>query len=179
MLSLTLPEVRFISRSIVVILLAGLGLGCSLMKNLERPKYPPPKIGPRQKVYYFEFDKVWRATQIALQHYPMRINNMDKGILETEILKGGQAWNPPHNPGQIRGGKRYHLKLRVVKGKVQGRSAIKVVIKKDIEHQSDFFADTKKLPSDGLEERVLLYRIKRELEIDRALQRALKRQQVQ
>lgn len=132
------------------------------------------KIGPKEKVYHQEFDQVWRATQIALAQYPIRINNMDRGLLETEVIKGYDVWTPPYNPDLKTGGLRYKLIVRVIKGNLKGKPAIKVSIFKNMSIQKDFFSKEKDLPSDGLEEISLLYRIQRELKLENALIRLSK-----
>ncbi|MCB0362431.1 MAG: hypothetical protein KDD35_06905 [Bdellovibrionales bacterium] len=142
--------------------------GCALFAD---NKEPPPSFGPREQVYYAEFDQVWRATQIALSKYPIKINNLDLGILETDTVKGYKAWMPPHK-SSASGGLSYNINVRVVKGGVENRPAVRVTIIKEIELKRDFFAEVQRLPSDGLEERSLLYRIGRELQIDRALKKA-------
>jgi hypothetical protein len=142
--------------------------GCALQETA------PTQVGPRQRVYYSAFDNVWRSTQIALQDYPIKINNIDRGVLETEIIKGYDVWTPPHKPNAKSGGFRYKLVIRVIKGRTRGRDAIKVTIFKRMSVQRDFFSPEKSLSSDGLEEESILYRIQRELKIDRALKRAQK-----
>jgi hypothetical protein len=49
-----------------------------------------------------------------------------------------------------------------------------VNIAKLIERKRDFFSDPEILPSDGIEEKVIFYRMERELIIDEALKKALK-----
>jgi len=150
--------------------------GCALFEEKAGPK---PVLGPQEKVFYAEFDDVWRATQLALQSptsYPLRVNNMDTGILETEMIKGSQTWTAPNATQPPSGGLAYRLVVRVIKGNVGNRHAHKVIVLKDGQMQRDFFSDPEPTPSDGLEEKVILYRIDRELQIDRALKRANKRQ---
>lgn len=142
--------------------------GCALFKE---NKGPPPTFAPREQIYHYNFDKVWRATQLALQAYPMKINNMDLGVLETDYVKGYNVWTPPHKPNARSGGMSYRLIVHVVKGKTDGDSAVKVTLMKELELRRDFFSEPQQLPSDGLEEKSLLYRIERELQIERALER--------
>lgn len=160
--------VHSISRGLALVILLA---GCAIF---ESPK-PATSFSPKQRVYYADFDQVWRATQIAMTQYPMYINNIDKGLLETEVIRGYHVWTPPFAPDSSTGGLRYRLSLRVVKGRSRKKTAIKVTIIKTIEKRKDFFSKPVPLPSDGLEEESILYRIKRELQIERALQRAQKK----
>ena len=59
---------------------------------------------------------------------------------------------------------------------LERKAATKVTLTKDVTLQSDFFSDPKFLPSDGLEEKTILYRIGREIQIERALAKAQKKQ---
>lgn len=129
-------------------------------------------FSPITQVYNDDFEAVWRAAQIAMQEYPMRINNIDKGILETDWIKGFESWKPPYNPPISYVGARYKLILRAIKGRIKGEEAIKVSLQKTIEKKRDFFADIEKPASDAMEEKKILYRIEREVQIDRALQMA-------
>lgn len=141
---------------------------------------PEPTYSPRENVFFAAYEEVWRASQLALQNYPMRVNNMDLGVLETDIIKGFSAWTPPHDPEQRRStGLSYKLSVRVIRGNVDGKEAHKVTIKKDIQVQRDFFSNPEPRPSDGLEESVILYRIGREILIERALQQAQKQKNQQ
>lgn len=141
----------------------------------EDRRGPATFAGAREQVYYATFDEVWKASNVVLQAYPLRISNMDQGILETDSIRGNQVWSPPYKPEGTGAGESYRIQLRVAKGNISNRSAIKVSILKDTQVQVDFFSDPKSKPSDGFEERVLLYRIGREIQIDHALVKAQKR----
>lgn len=143
--------------------------GCALFRENSGP---PETFAVRDELYYGSFDQVWRATQLALQNYPMKINNMDLGVIETEQVKGYKVWMPPYKTEQTSGGMAYALNVRLIKGKSQGRDVVKVSILKETQIQKDFFSEPQRMPSDGLEEKSILYRIGRELQIERALERA-------
>lgn len=148
---------------------------CALFEQKAGPK---PIHGPQERVFVGSFDDVWRATQLALQSptsYPLRVNNMDTGVIETETIKGSLVWVAPHRQEIPGGGLSYRIIVRVIKGNVSERQAFKVAVQKAAQMQRDFFSEAETVASDGLEEKVILYRIERELQIDRALKRANKR----
>lgn len=150
--------------------------GCALFENKAGPKLD---IGPREQVFFGEFDEVWRATQLALQSptsYPLRVNNMDTGTIESETIKGSLVWIAPHQQEVAGGGLSYRLVVHVIKGNIEGKNAFKVTISKQASMQRDFFSEPEDRPSDGLEEKVILYRIGREIQIDRAIRKANKKQ---
>ncbi len=134
-------------------------------KTLSRPIY--------QKVFYFPYDNVWRAAQLALK-YPIAVNNMDHGVLETDYIKADDGFKAPSDEKIPSSGIRYKISLVLVKGKAEGRESVRVTINKTIEKKRDFFAEVESLPTDGLEEKVIFYRMERELVIDEGLKKAAK-----
>lgn len=163
-------EMRSISKFFLATLTMSL-LGCAVFEEKAGPK---PVGLPQEKIFYGQFEDVWRATQLALQEptsYPLRINNMDTGIFETEMIKGSQVWRPPGAAEVNGGGYAYRIIVRVIKGNTNGKQAYKVTVQKEMQIQRDFFSEPEKIPSDGLEEKVILYRVDREMQIDRAIRR--------
>lgn len=130
-------------------------------------------MGPLEQVFFAPYDQVWRATQLAIARYPMRVNNMDTGLLETDLIGGANAWHPPGTDKKIPNAQAYILRVQVIKGRSLSEKAVKVVVEKIIRIKSNFFADAKPVPSDGLEEKIVLYRTGRILTIERALEAAL------
>ena len=148
--------------------------GCALFAENAGP---PSMFGPREQVYYATYEEVWRASNFVLQPYPLRISNMDQGTLETDTVRGYRIWAPPYKGENAASGEVYKLTIRVIKGApLMGKPATKVTIVKDSQVQQDFFADPRSIPSDGLEEKAILYRIGREIQIERAIGRAQKNQ---
>jgi hypothetical protein len=150
--------------------------GCALF---EERTGPPIFYGPREQVFYANFEEVWRSVNLVLQPYPLRVSNMDQGMLETDEIRGYRVWGPPHKSDVAASGETYRLTIRVIKGALANRAATKVTIVKDSQLRRDFFSDPKSMPSDGLEEKSLLYRIGREVQIERALTKAQKKQNEQ
>ncbi|MCB0419515.1 MAG: hypothetical protein KDD61_00870 [Bdellovibrionales bacterium] len=146
--------------------------GCVLTPTESHSK----SYSPKEKVYFQPYDEVWRATQLAFAHYPIKMNNMDLGIIETDHVKGDQIWSAPHSRKESTMGVKYQITARIIAGTSKHKKGTKVSIFKKVEKQRDFFAQVEKLPSDGLEEMSLLYRIDRELKIEHALQKLQKRE---
>lgn len=120
------------------------------------------------QVFRHSYDNVWRATQVALQAYPIKVNNSEKGVIHTEYINEGDIWDhPTKNPASSI---RYQLKLRAIKGVINSKPAIKIAIDKTIRKHKNFIeGSSEQTGNDYLEEAVILYRIKRELIIDHAL----------
>lgn len=132
---------------------------------------------PLEKTFPASFEEVWSATQKAFSAYPVQTNNIDLGIIESALIRGSQLWSAPHLEKTSFSGVRYRLLGRVIKGMLDKRKATKVIIEKRMEMQKDFFSQSEPLKSDGLEELALMYRIQREIIIQRAIQKAFKDQQ--
>lgn len=126
------------------------------------------KYKAHDRTYTASVENVWKAAQKSLK-YPIAIDNMENGILETDWIKGEDAFVPAHETNQPSSGVRSKITVRVLRGKKQGKDATRVTVTKQIERQRDFFDDGENLDTDGWEEKIILYRIDRELAIDRAL----------
>lgn len=162
---------RWKSNLIFILLSVNLS-ACALF---EERGGPTTYYGPREQVFYATFEEVWRAVNLVLQPYPLRVSNMDQGMLETDSIRGYRVFTPVYKSDTASTGESYHLTVRVIKGALESRAATKVTMVKDSQMQSDFFSDPKTLASDGLEEKAILYRIGREIQTERALAKAQKK----
>ena len=137
--------------------------GCSNMVVVEPPVKDPPA-----RLFYGSFDQIWRNIQLTLRKYPVRVNNIDGGILETDYIKDEKLFSSPME-AHTKPGTRYKLTVRAVKGQVEGKPVIKVTFLKLVELQKNFFEGFQPISSDSLEELALLYRIGRFTELDQLL----------
>ena len=128
-----------------------------------------PTVKSHEKIYRASFEETWRAIQQSIMPYPLRVNNMDTGQIQTTLIKGASAFTPPHTDESPSGGYRYRLHFNVLK---LSEKRTKVAISKKAELARDFFSDPEEQGSDGLEESILLYRIGREIAIERQLVKA-------
>lgn len=165
----------FVPMPLRLLCLGSLGcffFGCSLFD--QRPNSTISSIvagGANQRVLYAPYDQVWRAAHTVIK-YPIAGENQDTGLLETETIKFLDGWLPPENPKQPSHGMRYKLLLTFAKGRIEGRESTRLTIEKKIEKHKDFFSEPDQIESDGLEEKVIFYRIERELIINETLRRA-------
>lgn len=146
---------------------------CALFEERAGPEL---MFGPREQVFYATYEETWRAANFVLQPYPMRTSLMDQGTIETDSIRGHRIWWPVYKSEHSPSGETYRLLVRVVRGGLDGKPATKVTIVKEAYLQVDFFSTPKSIPSDGFEEKSILYRIGREIQIDRAITRAQKSQ---
>ena len=120
-----------------------------------------------QKNFSEEVDNLWQAIEMTMSDYQIKLNDVDKGIIETDFVSGKSMWIPPQSTKSYIG---YSTKIliRLLKGK----KSHKLILKKIIKYKPDFFAEEKFVDSDVIEEQVLLYRIGRELSIQKKLAKA-------
>lgn len=119
-----------------------------------------------------DYYEIWRAIQIAMAHYPIRINDQDAGIIETDYIRGNKMWNNPWQPPAKPSGRRYKISVKAQKmSKEEGKIPVLILVNKDIEMFRDFFSEKEKLETDGYEESSIIYRIERELNINEKLKR--------
>ncbi len=165
-----LPIFRFfVQVSVVGFFLAAL-LGCETFQGHDNRVQRSLENAFQQRVYYASYESVWRAAQVALK-YPIALNNMDNGILETDWVRALDGYVSPATRKTASAGVRYRLQLTLVKGRTSNRDSVKVTIRKIQQRTSDFFSEAEPIQSDSLEEKVILYRIERELIIFDALRR--------
>jgi hypothetical protein len=82
------------------------------------------------------------------------------------------GWLPPDQNRPQYKSARYKLIFNFAKGTTNGRESTRLTIEKKIEVFKDFISETRIVPSDGLEEQSIFYRIERELIIAQALKKA-------
>jgi hypothetical protein len=132
----------------------------------------PPSRTPgfaSEQLYRANFEETWRAVQQAIISYPLRANNMDIGQIQTSSIRGSNQFKPPQElKSAAANGHRYSLTINVIK---TSPKTTRVNIVKDTMVYRDFISDAEEKVSDGLEETILLYRIGREIEIEKALVR--------
>ena len=158
-----------------------------------------PDFSHKTRSYPLEFNKVWKALQITMLSYSLAVNDIEKGLIETKVTEKSPYWLPMYNErSQSLKRLKYRIKIQVIGGKgeedddarnwesqeAKGENSKKrtkldeeknhfrtqVVISKIIKVKRNFFSEIKSLDSDGLEEEIILYRIQRELELEKALQ---------
>lgn len=161
---------QWISRAALICILIYGGARCALLQTGPVKPEEVIKKQTRQKIFLSSYDDVWRAAHTAIR-YPIVHENQDTGLIETEFIKAQDGFWPPEKPVPS-SGLRYKIVMSFAKGKTQGRESVRVTIDKKIEKLRDFFSDAETMGSDGLEEKVIFYRMERELLISRGLKKA-------
>jgi len=147
------------------------GTGCSLFDRQADPENAILKQSVRQKIFFAPYDSVWKAAHTTIR-YTIAVENQDTGYLETDYIKGVDGFLSPEMQKNPSPGIRYKLVFNFAKGKAEGKESTRVTVEKKIERLRDFFSEPDLIPSDGLEESVIFYRIEREIVIAEALKKA-------
>lgn len=124
------------------------------------------------RIYVGTYDEVWLASLKALNEYPLKLSNKDSGRIQSEVVNG------PYNevvltypdPIELPERFRYTVDLNFAKLVADDRQPIvRVRIRKALEKFHDFYTGWLGFPSDGLEEKVILYRIEHILQMEKRL----------
>lgn len=171
---------RFFLMALAAGFTAGFSTGCALgdgkpEKAILSSSEKVIRRTSNQRVFAYPFESVWRAAQLALK-YPIAVNNMDNGNLETDWIKAADGFQNPEAEKEPSAGVKYKISMILVKGKLEGKESVRVTLTKKIERQRDFFSDPEPVDSDGLEEKIIFYRIEREIIVDEGLKKAAKLQ---
>ncbi|MFP5519958.1 MAG: hypothetical protein ACLGGX_08650 [Bdellovibrionia bacterium] len=159
-----------VTKSFTLLFLSGFIVGCALFdKPIANENVSP--LSFKQRIFFASYDEVWRAAHTVLK-YPIAVDNQDTGVIETEYIKGVDGWLPPEVAKPPSSGFRYKISMVFARGKVGGRESVRVTIEKKNEILRNFFSEPEQQESDGLEEKVLFYRMEREIIINEALRKA-------
>lgn len=124
------------------------------------------------RLYVGAYDEVWLAALKALSEYPLKVSNKDAGRIQTEVVNG------PYNellmtyPEPLELPERYRYSLEMSFAKLvadDSKPLTRVRIRKSLERFHDFYTGWLGYPADGLEEKVLLYRMEHILQMERKL----------
>lgn len=156
-----------------LIVISFLNFSCrSLNEQLDSTEEILQKAS-HQKIFFASYDDVWKAAHATLK-YTIAAENQDFGIIETDYIKAVDGWLPPFRQKPEYPSSRYKIIMNFAKGqKYKGKDAVRVTIEKKIEVFKDFISEVRSVVSDGYEEKVIFYRMEREIIIAQALAKAL------
>ncbi|MEO5667406.1 MAG: hypothetical protein ABIR96_05040 [Bdellovibrionota bacterium] len=156
-------------------LVCALALGAGLSSCVSSKAAPRPVDLPFSRIFVATYDEVWNATVAVLDNYSIISASRESGELKTEYT---QAWfnsavyEDPQKVDLL-DEVHYKIEIRLSKGLVSqtGRSAVRVQVVKRLEKYGNLVTDWTRIPTDEIEEQVLLYRIGQKLRIQKAVAR--------
>lgn len=126
------------------------------------------------RLYKGSYDDVWLATLKALNDYPLKLSNKDSGKVHSEIVNGPYNELLFSHPEPIQLPERFRFSLKFNFGRLESennQNLVRLRIVKELEKFQDFYTGWVPYPSDGLEEKLILYRIEHILSMDRHMGR--------
>ena len=115
---------------------------------------------PVVRVYYANYDYTWQTALKELQRFNLKLVNKDSGIIVTEDMTG-------YSTGFVRSQFRFYFDVRIEALPLeQGIPQTKISIAKFI-YKIGGLSQEKSVKSNLIDEQVILYRVKRLLEIER------------
>jgi hypothetical protein len=143
---------------------------------------PPPRPldFPYSRIFVGTFNDVWSSTVRVLDLYSITVANREAGLLQTEWSEN--RYNPelfkyPDTESYLEEVS-YRLKIKLSKAYISqtGQPAIRVQVLKELKEYKNFFSDWMRVPTDGFEEKIILYRIGHRINILNAQRLARKKQ---
>ncbi len=153
-----------------------MALSLLLVGACASSKPPPRPLDlPFTAVIPGNFETVWNATVRVLDIYSITVATRESGLLQTEwsdFRFNRELYEHPDRDEFLEE-VRYRLKIKLSKGIVPqtGEPAIRVQVTKELAQYKNIFTDWERLPTDQIEENVILYRIRQRMRIADALKR--------
>ena len=154
---------------------AVIGAGAFLGGCASAPVTKRPLDLPFDQIYRGTYDTVWNATVRVLDIYSITVASRESGLLQTEYSDfryNRDLFDHPDKDDRLEE-VRYRLKIKLSKGMVSqtGEPAVRVQVTKELEEYKNFFTDWTRIPTDTLEEKVILYRVNQRMRIAEALKK--------
>ena len=141
--------------------------------SYEKFRYLTEDYEVPKKVFKSSYDQTWLAILQVVKKYDLQLQDQDSGVIKTKWTDNTLQLNFSDSFGSSDSIKaaRFKLIINIVKGFRGKREVSKVTIYKRQMVEQDFLQGSKVVPSDGILEKTLLYRIGRSLSITGKLQK--------
>ncbi|WP_408097595.1 hypothetical protein ACJVC5_01410 [Peredibacter sp. HCB2-198] len=153
------------------ILLIVMILGLSGCASYEKFRQITEELEIPTKVYKADYNQTWQAVIQVMRKFDIAQQNQEAGFIKTRWMDNTLEVNFADSFGSADAVKaaKYKLVVNVVKGFRNGREVSKVTVYKRQLMEQDFLQGWKEVPTDGISEKTLLYRIERLVAIDNRL----------
>jgi hypothetical protein len=144
-------------------------LSLSLVACVSSEPPPRPLDFPYARIFVGSFNDVWSATVRILDLYSITVANREAGLLQTEWSENrfnSELFKYPANESYLEEVS-YRLRIKLSKAFISqtGQPAVRVQVIKELKEYKNFFSDWVRVPTDGYEEKIILYRIGQRLGI--------------
>jgi len=145
----------------------GILLIFSSCSSYEQFKYITEEFEIPSQVYRYDYNQTWLAVLQVMKKYNLELTNQEAGIIKTRWEDNTLEVNFADSFGSSDSVKaaRFKLIVNVVKGYRSNREVTKVTVYRRQMIEQDFLQGWKVIPTDGILEKTILYRIERNLKI--------------
>lgn len=125
-----------------------------------------------EQVYKVDYHEMWTALGTALKEFPVETKNREAGLIVTKWVDNTSSKNFRDSYGATNAyiKAKYRLRLAVSKGFFEGLPSVQLSIQKEQLIQTDALDAFHLQPTEGIEEKSLVYRIGRVLWMQRELE---------
>jgi hypothetical protein len=150
------------------IILVPLLNGCA---NYEKFRQITEELDIPSKIYRADYNQSWQAVIQVMRKYDIAQQNQEAGFIKTRWMDNTLEVNFTDSFGSSDSVKaaKFKLVVNVVRGFRASREVTKVTIYKRQLMEQDFLQGWKEIPTDGIIEKTLLYRIERLIATDNKL----------
>lgn len=123
------------------------------------------------KIYKSDFNQTWAAVIQVMKRYDIAYSNQEAGKVKTRWMDNTLQVNFTDSFGsndKVKAAE-FQLLINVAEGFSYGRKVTKVTVYKRQRLEQDFLQGWKEVPTDGIQEKTLLYRIGVRIENDNKL----------
>ncbi|MAZ47616.1 MAG: hypothetical protein CME65_03585 [Halobacteriovoraceae bacterium] len=142
----------------ILLILSFLFTSCA---SYERYRQITEELDIPSKVYKADFNQTWQAVLQIMKRFDVSYNNQEAGKIKTRWMDNTLQVNFTDSFGSSDAVKAAEFKLliNVAEGFSYGRKVTKVTVFKRQRIERDFLQGWKEIPTDGIQEKTLLYRI--------------------
>ncbi len=144
--------------------------GCS---SYEQFRHITEEFEIPSKIFRADYTQTWQAVLQIMKKYDLETQNQESGIIKTRWIDNTISLNFSDSFGgnNLVKAAKFKVIVNVVKGYRGSKEVSKVTIYKRQLVEQDFLQGWKEIPSDGIFEKTLLYRLGRIIAIDKKLQK--------
>lgn len=153
-----------------IIILLILATSCA---SYEKFRQVTEELELPSQVYTADFNQTWQAVLQIVKKFDISYQNQESGKVKTRWMDNTLQvnFNDSFGSSDTVKAAEFQLMLNVSEGFSYGRKVTKVTIFKRQRIENDLLQGWKEIPTDGIQEKTILYRIERLLAIDNELKK--------
>ena len=147
--------------------------------SYEQFRYITEEFKIPQQIFKFNYNQTWLAAIQTLKRYDLELQDQESGMIKTRWIDNTMELNFSDSFSSQDSFKaaKFKLIVNVVKGFHNRQEVAKVTVYRRQMIEKSFLQGWKTIPSDGIMEKTILYRISRELQIHEKMSEIEKRRE--